>query len=170
MHVVFFDIVAADGEESAEADMEGEVFDLDAFGLKFLDKFFGHIEAGGWCSGRTEFFGPNGLIAFNVVLIGVAMEIWWKWNVTVIGDDFGEVAISRNGCGTVAEDFFDSDDIIGFGVVSDIFDGELVASMEFAAIHDMVNFAIMFFEYDEFAWATVGKFSKDTRAHNASII
>ena len=89
MHVVFFDVIAADREESAEADMEGEIFDLDAFGLEFFDKFFSHIETGGRCSGGAELFGPNGLIAFNVVLIGIAMEIWWKWDVAVIGDDFG---------------------------------------------------------------------------------
>ena len=89
MHVMLFDIVATDREESAEADMEGEVFDLDAFGLEFFDKFFGHIETGGRGGGGAEFFGPDGLVAFDIVGVGVAMEIWWKWDVAVIGDDFG---------------------------------------------------------------------------------
>lgn len=34
----------------------------------------------------------------------------------------------------------------------------------------MVDSAVMFFEHDEFAWATVGKFGKDTRTHDASVV
>ena len=55
--------------------MEGEILDLNAFVLEFLYKRLGHIEAGGWCSGRAELFSPNGLIAFNIVGIGVAVEV-----------------------------------------------------------------------------------------------
>ena len=88
VHMVLFDIIAANRQKSAEADVESEIFDLDTFSLKFFDKFFGHIETCGWGGSGAEFFSPNGLIAFNVVLIGIAMEIWWKWDVAVIGDDF----------------------------------------------------------------------------------
>ena len=170
MHVVFFDVVAADREESAEADMEGEVFDLNAFGLEFFDKFFGHIETCGWCSSRTEFFSPNGLIAFNVVSIGIAMEIRWERNVAIVGDNVGQFAIGGNSGGAIAEDFFNSNNVIGFTVVGNILNCELVASVEFAAIHNMVDFAVMFFEHDEFAGTAVGKFSEDAGAHDASIV
>ena len=89
MHAVFFDIVATNRKESAETDVEGKVFDLDAFGLKFFDKFFGHIKTSGRGGGGAEFFSPDSLIAFDIILVGVAMEIGWKWNVTVIVNNVG---------------------------------------------------------------------------------
>ena len=42
--------------------------------------------------------------------------------------------------------------------------------MKFATIHDVIVGIIVFFEYDEFAWATIGKLSKKTRAHDASVV
>ncbi len=77
MHVVVFDIVAADGKESAKADMECEVVNLNAFGLEFPDERLGHVEAGGWCGGGAKFFGPDGLIALDIVDVGVAMKVGW---------------------------------------------------------------------------------------------
>ena len=170
MHVVFFDVVAADRKESAESNMEGEIFYLDTFLLKFLNKTFSHVEAGGWCGGRTEFFGPDRLIAFDVFGVGVAMEVGWERDIAVVGNNFGEVATSGDGSGAVAEDFFNGDDVRGFFVVGDVFDSKLIASMKFAAIHDMVDVAVMFFEDDKFARATVGKLCEDAGAHDASII
>lgn len=73
MHVVLFDIVGADGQKSTEADMERKILNLDAFVLEFLQEGFGHIETGGWSSSRAELFGPDSLIAFDVVSIGVAV-------------------------------------------------------------------------------------------------
>ena len=35
MHFMLFDVVGADWQEGAETDMKGEIFDLNAFGLKF---------------------------------------------------------------------------------------------------------------------------------------
>ena len=58
----------------------------------------------------------------------------------------------------------------GFRIIFDVFNCELVAGMELAAVHDMVDFAVMFFEHDEFAWATVRKFGKDARTHDTGII
>ena len=155
MHMMFFDIVATDGQKSAKTDMEGEVFDLDAFGLELFDKFFSHIEAGGWGGGRTEFFGPDGLVAFDVIFVGVAVKIGRKRNIAVIGDNFSEAAIGGNGGGTVAKNFFDSNDVVRLAIVSDVFYGKLIADMKFAAIHDVINFAIVFLKYDEFAWTSV---------------
>ena len=99
--MVLFDVVATNREKCTEADMESEVFDLDAFVLELLDKFFGHVKAGGWGSGRTELFSPDGLIAFDVFFVGVAVEIGRKGNIAVIGDNLGEVTIGSDGSGAV---------------------------------------------------------------------
>ncbi len=100
--MMFFDIITTNRKKSAEADMEGEVFDLDTFVLELFNKFFSHIEAGGWGGGRTEFFGPDGLVAFDVIFVGVAVKIGRKRNIAVIGDNFSEVAIGGNGSSAVA--------------------------------------------------------------------
>ena len=73
MHAVFFDIIATNRKESAETDVEGKVFDLDAFGLKFFDKFFGHIKTSGRGGGGAEFFSPDSLIAFYIVFLIIAL-------------------------------------------------------------------------------------------------
>ena len=148
---MLFDVVATNREKCTEADMEGEIFDLDAFVLELLDKFFGHVKAGGWGSGRTELFSPDGLIAFDVFFVGVAVEIGRKGNIAVIGDDVGEVAIGGDGGSTIAKNFFYSNDVVRFAIVGDIFDSELITGMEFAAVHDVVDFAVMFFEHNELA-------------------
>ena len=161
MHMMFFDVVAADGKECAKADVKSEVFDLDAFGLEFLDELFGHVEAGGGSGGGAEFFSPDGLITLDIGLVGVAMKVGRKGNIAVIGNNFGKFAIGGDGSSAVAEDLFDSDNVVCLGAVRDVFDGKFVASMEFTAIHDVVDIAVMFFEYDEFARAAIGKFSED---------
>ncbi len=46
-------------------------------------------------------------------------------------------------------------------MVGDVLNSELIADMKFAAIHNVVNFASMLFEYDKFARTTVGQLSKD---------
>ena len=51
VHMMFFDFITADWQESAETDVEGKIFNLDAFGLKFFNKFFSHVKAGGRRSG-----------------------------------------------------------------------------------------------------------------------
>ena len=135
--------------------MEGEVFDLDAFGLELFNKFFSHIEAGGGGSGRAELFGPDGLVTFNVVFVGVAVEIGRKGNIAIIGDNFSEVTIGGDGSGAVTQNLFNRNDVIGFTVVGDVFDSELITGMEFAAVHDVVDFAVVFFKYDEFAGAPI---------------
>ena len=131
--------------------MEGEIFDLDAFVLELLDKFFSHVKTGGWCGGGAEFFGPDGLIAFDVFFVGVAMKVRRTGDIAVIGDDVGEVAIGGDGGSTIAKNFFDSNDVVRFAIVGDIFDSELIAGVKLAAIHDVVDFAVMFFEYNELA-------------------
>lgn len=170
VHVMFFDLVAADREESAEADVKGKILDLDAFGSELAEELFGHVEAGGWSGGRAELFGPNGLIAFDVVLVGIAMEVWREWDVAVIGDNFGKVARGGDGGGAIAENFFDSDNTGGFAVVGDVFDGKLVAGVELAAIHDVVDFAVVFLENDELAWAAVRELGKNARTHDAGVV
>ena len=42
--------------------------------------------------------------------------------------------------------------------------------MEFAAVHDVVDFAVMFFEYNELARTAIWQFSKNARTHHARII
>ena len=133
MHMGLLDIVATNWQESTKADMKSKILNLDAFGFKFGEGFFGHVEAGGWSGGGAEFFGPNGLITFNVVGVGVAMEIWWKRNVAVSLDDIGEWTVTADGGGTIAKDFLDGDLVVG------IVNGEDVASVEFAAIHDGIK-------------------------------
>ena len=155
VHVVFFDIIATNRKKSAKTDVEGKVFDLDAFGLELFDEFFGHIKAGGGGGGRTEFFSPDSLVTFDVVFVGVAVKIGRKGNIAVIGDNFSEVTIGGDGSGAVTQNLFNRNDVVGFTVVGDIFDSELVASMEFATIHDVIDIAVVFFKYDEFARAPI---------------
>ena len=100
--MVFFDIIATNRKKSAKTDMESEVFDLDTFGLEFFDKFFGHVEASGGGGSRTELFGPDGLVTFDVVFVGVAVEIGRKGDIAIIGDNFSEVAIGGDGSSAVA--------------------------------------------------------------------
>lgn len=170
MHVVVFDIVAANGKESAKANMECKVANLNTFGLELLNERLGHVEAGGWCGGGTKFFGPDGLITLDIVGVGVAVEIGRQRNVTIIGNDSGEVAAGSNSSGAIAKNFFDSNNVGGNRMVGDVLNGELVADVKLAAIHNVINFASMLFEYDKFAWTTVGQLSEDTRAHDASIV
>ena len=87
MHVMLLDVIATDWQKSAEADMEGKVFDLDVFGLELFDEFFGHVKASSRCGGGAEFFGPDSLVALDVIFVGIAMKIGWKWDVTVVGDN-----------------------------------------------------------------------------------
>ncbi len=164
MHVVFFDIVATDWQESTKTNVKGEILNLYAFGLEFGESCFGHVEAGGWGGSRTEFFGPDGLVALNVVGIGVAMEIWWKWNVAVGFDDIGEWTVATDGSGAIAEDFLDGNLIVG------IVNREDITCVKFAAVHDSIKIGFVLFEDDEFARTTIGKSSKKTRAHDTSVI
>ena len=133
MHMVLLDIVATNWQESTKANMKSKVLDLNAFGFEFGEGFFGHVKTGSWSGGGAEFFGPNGLIALNVVGVGVAMEIWWKRNVAVGFDDIGEWAVAADGGGTVAKDFLDSDLVVG------IINSEDVASVELATVHDGIK-------------------------------
>ena len=170
VHVVIFDIVATNRKEGAKSDVESKIFDLNVFGLKFFDEFFGHIETGGWGSGGAKLFSPNGLITLNVVLVSVTVEVWRKWNVAVIGDNLSEVAVGGDGSSAITKDLFNDDGVVSFVAIGDVFDSELIAGMKFAAIHDVIDLAVVFFEYDELAGATVGQFSKNTRAHDASVV
>lgn len=133
MHMVLLDIVATNWQESTKANMKSKVLDLNAFGFKFGEGFFGHVETGGWSGGGAEFFSPNGLIALNVVGVGIAMEIWRKRNVAVGFDDIGEWTVTADGGGTVAKNFLDGDLVVG------IVNGEDVASVELATIHDSIK-------------------------------
>ena len=130
----------------------------------------GHVETGGGSGSGAELFGPDSLVTLDVVFIGIAMEVWRKRNIPVIGDDIGKFARGGDGGGAIAENFFNGDSVGGFGVVGDIFNGEDVAIVEFAAIHNVVNFACMFLEDNQFAWATVGEFGENARAHDASVV
>lgn len=144
MHMMLFDVVGANWEESTEADMKSKILNLNAFFSEFLHKRFGHIETGGRSGGGTKLFCPNGLVTFNIVRIGIAMKIWWKWNIAIVSDDFSDVAAGSNSSGAVAENFFNGNSVSGSRIVVDIFDGKHVAGMEFTAVHNMVDFAIMF--------------------------
>ena len=90
MHVMLLDVVAANREEGAKSDVESKIFDLDTFFLEFLHQGFSHIETGSWSSGRAELLGPDGLVTLNIIFVGVAMEIWRKRDVAVVGDDVGK--------------------------------------------------------------------------------
>jgi len=133
MHMVLLDIVATNWQESTKANMKSKVLDLNAFGFEFGEGFFGHVKTGSWSGGGAEFFGPNGLIALNVVGVGIAMEIWRKRNVAVGFDDIGEWTVTADGGGTVAKNFLDGDLVVG------IVNGEDVASVELATIHDSIK-------------------------------
>ena len=171
MHFVLFDVIGADREESAETDMECEVFDLDAFVFELFKQFFCHVETGGWSGGGAEILGPDGLVAFDIFFFGFAMHIRGKRNVAKILRDFFERASGSCGCSAVTEDFFDSNNICCQIAGCNVFDDELFAFVKFAAIHNVVDFAVVAFENDEFAWVAVGfAFSEDAAAHDAGII
>ena len=113
MHLMLLNIVSANREESAETDVKGEIFDLDALILELFHEFFGHIKAGGWRSGRAEIFGPDSLIALDVFFFGIAMHVWGKGNIAVILGNFLEWASGGCGSGAVAENFFNRNYIVG---------------------------------------------------------
>ena len=170
MHVVFFDFIAADWQEGAEADVEGEILNLDAFGLELGDEIFGHVEAGGRSGGGAVFFSPNGLVAFDVGLGGIAVHVRWKRNVAELLGDLVERGSAFSESDAVAEDLLDSDLNVGFFAGFVIDDGQNVAVVEFAAIHNMVEFGIMALENNELAWAAIWELGKDAAAHDAGII
>ena len=171
VHLVFFDVVGADWQESTETDVEGEVFNCNAFFLELFKQFFCHVEAGGWSGGGAEILGPDGLVAFDIFFFGFAMHIWGKRNVAIFLSDELKRACGSCGCSAVAEDFFDSNNICCQFAGCNVFDDELFAFMELAAIHNVVNFAIVTLEDDEFAWVAIGfAFGEDTAAHDAGIV
>lgn len=171
MHFVLFDVIGANWEESAETNVEGEVFNMYAFFLELFKQFFCHVETGGWSGGRAEVFGPDGLVAFDVLFFGVAMHVWGKGNITKVLSDFFEWTSGSCGCSAVAEDFFDSDNICCQFTGCNVFDDELFAFVKFATIHNVVDFAVVAFEYDEFAWVAIGfALSEDTAAHDAGVV
>ena len=70
--------------------MKSEVLDINAFGFELVDKFFSHVKAGGRRSGGTKLFGPNSLIAFDVIWVSIATKVRRKWNGTVLLDNVCE--------------------------------------------------------------------------------
>ncbi len=171
MHFVLFDVIGANWEESAEADMECEIFNLDAFFLELFKQFFCHVETGGWSGGGAEILGPDGLVAFDIFFFGLAMHIWGKRNVAEILRDFFERTSGSCGRSAVAEDFFDSNNICCQFTGCNVFDDELFAFVKFATIHNVVDFAVVAFEHDELAWVAVRfAFGEDTAAHDAGIV
>lgn len=170
VHVVFFDVVAADWQESAETDVKGEIFDLDTFVFELFDELLGHIKAGGWSGSGAVFFGPDSLVALDVGLSGVATHVWRKWNVAVLLGDLVERGFAFGERNAVAENLFDSNLSIGFFAGFVIDDREQIAIVKFATIHDVVEFGIVAFENDEFARAAIWQFGKDAAAHNASVV
>ena len=99
VHFVIFYFVGANGEESAEADVESEIFDDYTFLTKLFEEFLGHIEAGGGSSGGAHVLGPDGLIALRVIFVGVAVEVGRQGNSAVF---FGEVR-ERNARGNFGD-------------------------------------------------------------------
>lgn len=77
MHLVVFDAVGADRKESAEADMESEVFYLDAFFAQTSEKVVSHIETGGRSGSGALFIiiGEDCLVAVDVGFVSVAIHI-----------------------------------------------------------------------------------------------
>lgn len=86
---------------------------MDAFGLEFFDEVGGHVEAGGWSGGGAVFFGPDGLVAFDVGFGGVAMHVWRERNVAELFGDLVEWGFAGGDSDAVAEDFLDFDDGVG---------------------------------------------------------
>ncbi len=85
-----FDFVTTDGEEGAETDVKGEIFNNDAFLLETIEEVLGHIETCSRRSGGAHLLGPDGLVALFVIIGGVAMKIWWQRNSAVLLSQLGE--------------------------------------------------------------------------------
>lgn len=113
VHVVFFDLVAANGKEGAEADVEGEVDDFDTFLLETGEKVGGHVEAGGGGGSGAELARPDGLITGGIFGGGSAAEVGWQRDGAVSFDDLGEGAGACYESGAVSEKLFDNDFIGG---------------------------------------------------------
>ena len=122
MHVMFFDIIGANRQESAKTNMKGEVFNLDAFLLEARKEVFGHVKASGWRSGAAELLSPNSLITLNVIGSGVAVKIRWKWNVAMIEYDVLKRTTGVNYSNTAIENFANSNGVVGESAVVGMFD------------------------------------------------
>lgn len=147
--MVIFDGVGADREEGAEADVEGEVFDLDAAGFEAGEDFFGHVEAGGWGGGGSGFVGEYGLVALVVGLVGVAIHVGREGDFAELVGEIKEVRFAGDDGEAVAEDLVDSEDMF----VSRA-EEKLSAGAEAAAVHAFVATIIVLgvaLEDDDFA-------------------
>ena len=76
-----FDVFSADRLEGAEADVEGDGFDLNAAGAELFEDFGSKVEAGGGSGGGAELVGEDGLVALAIVSGIVAVDVWGQRHV-----------------------------------------------------------------------------------------
>ena len=90
VHLVFADGVGADGFEGAGADVEGDVFGLDALGFQMVEYLGGEVETcRGGCHGAVV-VGVDGLVAGGVGGFGFAVEVGRQGDDSGGLDDLGE--------------------------------------------------------------------------------
>ena len=66
MDLVIFDALDADGLESSQADVEGDLDGLDAALADAVENFWGEMQAGGGGGYRSALLGIDGLVAFAI--------------------------------------------------------------------------------------------------------
>lgn len=150
--------------------MEGEVGNVDALFLEASEKTGGHVEASGGGGGGSEFMRPDGLVAFGVGGGGIAMEVGWEGDSAIVFNNGCEGARAFDDGSAVAEELFDDDSVGRGSAMMAGKNGELVASVKFAAIHDSVKVGLVFFEDNKFTRAMVGELCKEAGGHNASVV
>lgn len=92
-------------------------------------------------------------------------------DVAVILRDFFERAIGLGGGDAVAENFLDSNNVFSFFVGCNVFDDKLFAFVKFAAVHDVVDIAVVAFENDELTRVAVRfALSENAGTHNFCIV
>ena len=91
MKVDVGEVFGANRLEGAEANVEGEGFDLDAVLLEFREDFGGKVEAGSGGCGASDFVGEDGLVAVAILRAVVAVDVGGERHVAYFVEDGVEV-------------------------------------------------------------------------------
>ena len=103
VEVDVFEVFCANGLEGAEADVEGDGFDLDAVLFELGEDFGGEVEAGGGGGGGAGLLGEDGLVAVAVFGAVVAVDVGGERHVAYFVEDGVEVGRGGEAEGAFAE-------------------------------------------------------------------
>ncbi len=148
-------ILGADRLEGAEADVEGDVLDLDALCFQRVEDLGGEVEAGRGRGGGAGLVGVDGLVAGAILSLVVAVDVRGERHVAYFVEDGLEVRDRGEAQGAFAEvaggeDLGFEEEFAGGGVG----EVEAVAGLDLAAGTDQRG-------PDVFAWVLVGKLLRE---------